>query len=182
MKPAIFLDRDGVINENTGFVHKPDDLKILPGVIEAILRMRKLRYRLYLVSNQAGVARGHMTHDDLTAITLRLREYLWTPGAFLDGIYYCIHAPEERCACRKPSPGMIYKAACEEGLDLSRTFFIGDMATDILAARRAGVISILVGTGQPQHYSAALQAGPDRVAADLMEAADCIERYEWDEC
>lgn len=175
MKSAIFLDRDGVLNSNTGFVNKPDDLVLLPGVAEALTRMRELGYDLYLISNQAGVARGHMTRADLRLITMRLQRLLFFQGAYLSGIYYCTHAPEEKCACRKPSPGLIYQAAVEHDLDLSQSFFIGDMLTDMFAAKRARVSSILVETGQPEHRRLAWLGCPDFVARDLAAAIHWIE-------
>ncbi len=142
MKPALFLDRDGTIIEDTGYVRRVDDVRLLPGVREALLELSK-HYALVLVSNQSGVGRGMFGAAELDAVHARMTELL-APVAF-GGVYYCLHAPSDDCACRKPRPGMLHAAAHDLGLDLSRSLMVGDKASDVAAGAAAGCRTALLG-------------------------------------
>ena len=146
LRPALFLDRDGVINVNHGYVHRAEDTQLVPGIVGLCLRARALGYALVVVTNQAGIARGYYSEDDYHAYSAWLRGHLASHGVLLDGIYHCPHHPDagtgpwrRDCACRKPGPGMILTAARDLALDLPRSILLGDTPSDIEAGRRAGV-------------------------------------------
>lgn len=140
---AVFLDRDGVLVEDVHFLRRPEQVRLLPGVADALRALAPTR-TLVVVTNQSGVARGYFTEDDLRAIHVRLLEVLAAEGAFVDALYACPHL-EAGCDCRKPAPGMILRAAREHGLALDRSVLIGDAPRDVEAGRRAGVRSLLLG-------------------------------------
>ncbi|PLS69236.1 MAG: D,D-heptose 1,7-bisphosphate phosphatase [Cyanobacteria bacterium M5B4] len=188
MKPAVFLDRDGVLNQEVGYIHHLEDLILLPGVAQAVKRLNDRQLFCCLVSNQSGAARGYYSLDHIEALHQRLQQLLMQEGcARLDHIYYCasLSAPEGGTnpdltyysTWRKPNTGMLVAAAWEHDLDLSRSFVVGDKATDIDMAHNAGCRSILVTTGygsrvlegKYQH-----QIKPDYVVANLTEAVDRI--------
>lgn len=177
---AVFLDRDGTLNRDIGFVTTPKELILLPTVIEGLRVLQEAGFLLLVVTNQSGVARGLYTETGLAAIHGRLRTLLASSGVQLDGIYYCPHHPEEgrppyrqACACRKPQPGLVEQAAREHQVDLSRSFLIGDQSRDIATAQAAGVRSILIHTGLPPPTNPPHPL-PDYVAPDLLTAARWI--------
>lgn len=184
--PAVFVDRDGTLNEPPppgGFLTRPEDVRLLPGAAGALRRLKEAGYLLVVFSNQSGVARGVMTLADVEAVNARLAELLAGGGARLDGVYFCPHRDGDGCECRKPRPGMLLSAAKELGIDLARSWGMGDAARDLAAARAAGCRVILVhGTSSPgERPSAAAQAGeaaeelpPDASVPDLPAAADVI--------
>ncbi len=177
-KKAVFLDRDGVIiRQWDGYLNDPARVELLPGAAEAIRKLREAGFAVVVVTNQAGVGYGHLTEETLGAIHLRLQEELSREGASLDGIYYCPHTPEEGCPCRKPAPGMLLRAAEELGLDLSRSYLVGDMTTDIEAGKRAGCFTVLVRTGFGGSDGRS-DAEPDAVCEDLPAACELILRKE----
>jgi D,D-heptose 1,7-bisphosphate phosphatase len=182
--PAIFLDRDGTLNVERGFLNSADDLELLPGVGPALKKLRDAGYRLVVVTNQPVLARGEATEADLTAIHNRLEWELGKQGAFVDRIYYCPHHPDsgfegERrelkidCDCRKPGTGMIERACKDLLLDPSRSWMIGDRTMDIEMARRARLGSVLVGTGAGGS-DGRFDALADHSVGSLDEAADAI--------
>ncbi|HWO74990.1 MAG TPA: HAD family hydrolase [Bacillus sp. (in: firmicutes)] len=149
MKPAVFLDRDGVINEvltkRVKFVNHPSQLYLLPGVEEAILALNQAGLKVFVVTNQGGVGLGFMKETTLHQVHERLEELLAKADATIDDIAYCPHKPHEGCQCRKPEPGMLFNLADKHGIDLSKSYMVGDRDVDILAGRRAGCRTILVG-------------------------------------
>lgn len=181
-RPAVFLDRDGVLNvlRRADYVKTPDELVLLPGAAQAVQRLNALGLPVFVISNQQGVAKNVMTAADLEAVDAALRAALDrdAPGAHLDGSYYCPHGASDACACRKPRPGLIEQAAREHHLDLGRSFFVGDAPTDALAARAAGVghfILVLTGALAGETDPAArFLVPPDHIARDLAEAAAFI--------
>ena len=185
MKPAVFLDRDGTINEDTGYVGHPDRVRMLPGAARAIRRLNAAGQRVVVVTNQSGVARGLFSTSDVEAVHCRIRELLEEEGAYVDAFYYCPHHPTEGsgpyarpCTCRKPAPGMLLRAAEEMGLDLGRCVLAGDQGGDLSCAQAAGCVGILVRTGKGERTLEDVCAGrvprPAYVAEDLMEAAGWI--------
>lgn len=139
--PAIFLDRDGVINERAPraeYIRTPEEFRFLPGVLEALARLKAADYRVFLISNQAGIGRGAMTEDDLAAVHRKLTGEVAAAGGRIDAIYYCPHDWDDGCDCRKPRPGLLFRAQREWHLDLTRTLFIGDDTRDGEAAEAAG--------------------------------------------
>lgn len=178
--PAVFLDRDGTINEDPGYLKDPSEVCLLPGVGLGLRLLQEEGYRLLVVSNQSGVARGILTEAMLAEIHTRLETLLRAEGVSLTGTYYCLHHPEgtppyrQVCSCRKPSGGLVERAAREHRIDLSRSYVIGDKLVDIELARQMGMSAILVltGQGQLQEWSGPMQ--PDHVASDLTAAARWI--------
>jgi D-glycero-D-manno-heptose 1,7-bisphosphate phosphatase len=181
--PAVFLDRDGTLIEDVGYVDRLDRMRLYPWSVEAVRLLRRAGYAAVVVTNQAGVARGMINEQVVVEVRDHLQEHLARAGERLDGHYYCPHLPDapvaayrRRCRCHKPEPGMIRQAAAELTLDLSRSVVVGDRWTDIRLARAAGTAAILVETG----YGASQAASPapgetaDAVASNLLEAAGWI--------
>jgi D-glycero-D-manno-heptose 1,7-bisphosphate phosphatase len=156
VKKAVFLDRDGVINKDTGYVHLVDDFEYIAGVFDACLALKQMGYLLVVVTNQSGIARGMYTEDDFHSLTEWMDWNFADKGVELDGIYYCPHHSEngigeykQDCDCRKPKPGMINDAANFLKIDLSESVMVGDKADDMRAAIAAGVgTRILVRSGK----------------------------------
>jgi alpha-1,3-rhamnosyl/mannosyltransferase len=145
---AVFLDRDGTLNVDKGYVHRWEDWEWLPGVPEALREMAGMGMKLVVLSNQSGIARGFYSAADVDRLHDRVRRDLEGRGVRVDGFYFCPHGPEEGCACRKPRSGLIERACRELGLDPASSYLIGDKASDAAAARAAGVKPILVATGR----------------------------------
>jgi D-glycero-D-manno-heptose 1,7-bisphosphate phosphatase len=175
---AIFLDRDGTLIREVGYLSRPEQLELLPGVGEALRRLRDFGFKLVVVTNQSAVARGYLSERELAAIHVLLRERLAAERAFLDAIYYCPHHPTEgfgdyrvACNCRKPNPGMVYQAVEELELNPTGSYLIGDHETDMQLAKLVGATGILL-----QDASGAPEAPRAEVAAfaDLWQAGQWI--------
>jgi histidinol-phosphate phosphatase family protein len=138
-RPALFLDRDGTLIEDTGFVSDPRDVRPLPGAGEALRRAVDAGYLLVVISNQSGVARGLIDVDQLAAVDAEFRlQFRERFGIEFDAVLYCPHGPDDRCQCRKPEPGNLLRAAEELDIDLSSSLMIGDRPSDLEAGRAAG--------------------------------------------
>ena len=185
MNRAVFLDRDGTVNEEVGYLRSLDLLKLIPGAAAAIGRLNRAGYKVVLVTNQSGVARGYFPESLVDAAHDLLAGMLRQEGAFFDGVYYCPHHPTAGnskhtvvCDCRKPATGLIDRAAKDLDVDLARSFMVGDKWSDVELGHRAGARSILVRSGfapddpgnrRPSHVD-----DPDFTAHDLAEAVDWI--------
>jgi len=177
-RAAIFLDRDGTLNEEVDYLHKPEELVLIPGAAQAVARLNARGIPVAVVTNQSGIGRGYYGFDEFNLVTARMSELLAEAGAHLDAVYVAPHHelgqgefahpdhPE-----RKPNSGMLTRAAQEHGLDLSRSWMIGDKQSDLEAGRNAGCHVALVRTGYGKSVEGALA---DLVAADLPEAVDRI--------
>jgi histidinol-phosphate phosphatase family protein len=146
-RPAVILDRDGVLNRRpprAQYVRRPEEFEWLPGALDALRHLRDAGYRVLVVSNQAGIARGAMTEDDLAAVSAKMLSDVAASGGHIDALYHCPHGWDEGCDCRKPRPGMLLRAQRDWHLDLTRTYFIGDDERDAQAADAAGCPSALV--------------------------------------
>jgi D-glycero-D-manno-heptose 1,7-bisphosphate phosphatase len=183
MRPAVFLDRDGTVIEHVHHLCDPAGVRLIPRAAEAIGAMQEMGYACVIVTNQSAIGRGLLTIEGLEAIHAVMRAQLREKGVKLDGVYYCPVAPgcEDRRviehADRKPGPGMLLRAAKEMGLDVSSSWMIGDMLSDLLAGRNAGCCgTILVRTGMGKSVEAN-DAAIDHVAADLIEACGIIGRH-----
>ncbi len=185
LRPAVFLDRDGTLITELGYLADPDALELVPGAGEALALLGGAGFARVLVTNQSGIARGLIEPPALDAVHARLRESLARAGGALDLVLVCPHHPElgaapwrRACTCRKPEPGLILEAARRLGLDLARSWVVGDDRRDLEAGRRAGVPGrVLVLTGKGVQTRAALSAeeeGAVLVAADVGEAARWI--------
>lgn len=192
---AVFVDRDGVINAmwwdlEHGTVDSPanpDQFQLLPGVSEGIARLRALGFRIVVVSNQPGIAKGKMVPYLLNAITCKMEDELRSAGASLDGVYYCLHHPEavlpayrQNCECRKPRPGLLRQAAGELEIDLGRSYMIGDGLTDIQAGKAVGCTTIWLGNLKCEVCTVMDENGarPEYVALSLYEASQLIAERE----
>ena len=177
---VVFLDRDGTLNPDSGYIARPEDFELRPGAGDALGRLNRAGARLILVTNQSGVARGRFSLADLDAIHDKLRGLLAEHGSWLDAIYYCPHHPDAGCVCRKPRLGMAEKAIADLGLDRSRLYLVGDQTGDIEMAKGLGARSILVTTGHGFEATLAQLASrhlnPDFVASSLAVATDWIFR------
>ena len=169
---GVFLDRDGTIIEEKGYLNDPEAIALIPGVTQAIRLLNHLSLRTVVVSNQSGVARGYFPVSVVEEINKRLQSMLGEDGAFLDGMYYCPHHPDDECTCRKPEPGMLQAGAKELNVDLLSSYMVGDKADDIGAIHRVGGKGIVVLTGQGTEELGDWQGNPpDFVAQDLLEAS-----------
>ena len=139
MKPALLLDRDGVINIDTGYVSRAVDIQFRKGIFDIMRGFKMLGHLLVVVTNQSGIGRGLFTEQEFRDVTAYMVGYCAGKGAQIDRVYHCPHAPDDECQCRKPLPGMILQAARELDIDLERSTLIGDKQTDIDAGRAAGV-------------------------------------------
>jgi heptosyltransferase II len=186
-KIAVFLDRDGTINEEVGYLSREEDLKLIPGAAEGLCLLNQHALKTVVVSNQSGVARGYLSLDQVREIHQRLEDLLEEKGAYLDGIYFCPHHPEigeppyrALCDCRKPQDGMLRTAARDLDLDLSSSYVIGDHLSDVVLGKRMGMKSILVLTGHGREQMDKLPSPeglyPDFVAHGLNQAVRWILR------
>jgi D-glycero-D-manno-heptose 1,7-bisphosphate phosphatase len=187
--PAVFLDRDGTINEDPGYLGDPEKVILFPNSGKALSILKNdLKLKLIVVSNQSGIARGLITENDVEQVNNRINSLLSEYNVQIDAFYYCPFHPdfnsEEECLCRKPSPELVLKAAKENNINTSGSYFIGDTPADIECGSRAGLKTILVRTGYGKESFYILQKQnliPTFVAADILEAAKFIsEDYNGD--
>jgi len=183
MHVAVFLDRDGTINEEMGYINHIDRFVLLPGVAAAIQRINESGFKVVVVTNQSGAARGYFPAELIDRIHEKMVYLLKEEGAFLDGIFTCTHGPAEEgrsgsCGCRKPGIALMKQAAEELKIDLQRSYVVGDRFKDIEMARKARSKAILVltgyGRGEFEFLGPRSQMQPDYVAEDLLEAVDWI--------
>lgn len=185
MSRAVFIDRDGTISEEVGYVNHPSRFRLFPYSAAAIKLLNDNGWLAIVVTNQAGVARGYFSEAMITTIHDQLERELENAGARLDAIYYCAHHPavgeppyRYACDCRKPKPGLIRRAAAAFAIDLSQSWMIGDRYSDIELARNAGVRSAFVlsgyGRGEWEHQRSEWEQEPDLVSDNLLQAADAI--------
>lgn len=181
-RPAIFLDRDGTVIENAHYLGDPDLVRPFPESVPALRRFREAGYALVIVTNQSGIGRGLITHDQYLAVTAEMDRQFAREGVAFDGTYHCPEAPSvaDRTAVehedRKPGPGMLLRAARELGLDLGSSWMIGDMISDVLAGVNAGCRGTIL-LAQSERPGDGPGAAPDhgqRFADNLMSAADII--------
>lgn len=150
---AVFLDRDGTINKNEPeYVHKKEDFKVFAGTIPALKKLSKTDYKIIIITNQSGIARGYYTESQLKKFHTWMVEDFKRKGIRIDAIYYCPHAPDSGCACRKPKPGMLLEAGRNFKLNLSKSWFIGDDKKDVIAGREANVKTIKIGEKNTKRF------------------------------
>ncbi len=186
---AVFMDRDGTISEEIGYVNHPARYRVFPYASEAVRLLNQSNYLAILVTNQAGVARGYFTEDVIKAVHARLEKELEEDGAHLDAIFYCTHHPSIgehpyrfNCDCRKPKPGLVTRAAEQFDIDLTESWMIGDRYSDLELARNAGLRAAFVlsgyGLGEWEYQRGVWKTEPDLVAKDLLEAVQLIVKEE----
>lgn len=180
-RPAVFIDRDGTISEEIGYVNHPSRYRVYPYAAQAVRLLNEQQWLAVLVTNQAGVARGYFSEDMIGAVHQILIDELAAGGARLDALYYCPHHPSVGdepyrldCDCRKPKPGLIRRAAAELDIDLARSWMVGDRFSDMQLARNAGVRGAFIlsgyGRGEFEYQRPAWAFEPDLVADDLLDA------------
>lgn len=182
---AIFLDRDGVINEliyyaEHGIIDSPftpEQFRLLPKVSQAITKFHELGFEVIIISNQPGIPKGHLSKETFAEIRTKMEKDLAEEGAFLDGEYYCFHHPKASCKCRKPKPGLLLQAAEDMEVDLSQSWMIGDGLTDIKAGKSAGCRTILLGRMKCElcRLIDEQDARPDAIVLDLLQAVQKVE-------
>lgn len=166
---AVFLDRDGTLMRDVDYCGDPSNVEIFPAAPAALRRLRQAGYKLIVITNQSGIGRGYFNEEQYRLVENEVARQLGRE--LIDATYYCPHLPHDGCKCRKPSPEMITRAADEQAIDLSQSYFVGDKNSDLECGRKAGVRTILVRTGYGGEADAALA---DFVADDLAAAADII--------
>ena len=191
MNRAVFLDRDGVINEliyypEQGIIDSPftvEQLKLFPWAGEATRRLSEAGYKLVVVSNQPGIAKGNLSPETFENIRQKMKDELTKSGSTLDGEYYCLHHPEAKidrlrlnCECRKPKPGLLLQAGRDLDIDLSQSWMVGDGLSDVQAGKSAGCKTILLGKVKCGlcHLMDEKDARPDAIASNLLEVASII--------
>ncbi|HET9314866.1 MAG TPA: HAD family hydrolase [Vicinamibacteria bacterium] len=185
MRPAIFIDRDGTLSHEVGYVNHVSRFQVFSYAVDAVRLVNRSPFAAVLVTNQAGVARGYFPESLIGEVHASLRETLAAGGARLDGIYYCPHHPSAGeppyrcdCDCRKPRPGLLHRAAGDLGLDLARSYVVGDRHGDLQLAWKVGARAVLVksgyGRGELAYHAPSWPRQPDLVAEDLLEAVSRI--------
>ncbi|WP_250516828.1 HAD family hydrolase [Caballeronia sp. INDeC2] len=180
-RAAIFIDKDGTLLEDVPWNVDPRMMRLAPGAFDALRVFASRGVPLFVVSNQSGVALGKFEHDALGRVETRLHELAAEAGALFEDIYWCPHHPQgivpeyaQPCDCRKPAPGMLLRAAREHRIDLSRSWFIGDILDDVEAGKRAGCRSVLIDNGNETEWLRGANREPDIVVKDMHEAAIAI--------
>jgi D-glycero-D-manno-heptose 1,7-bisphosphate phosphatase len=180
---GVFLDRDGTVNVEIGYLKSPEQLALIPRSAEAIRGLRRLGVKIFIVTNQSGIARGFLTEENTEKIHDALRALLRKEGAEIDGIYFCPHFPGSTdprynldCDCRKPKPGLLFRAAAEHQIDLSTSFVIGDKCSDIEAGLAAGTSTVMVATGYGSEEINRCRTKPDLYTHDLYDAMEYVKQ------
>ncbi len=183
MRPAIFLDRDGTINQDVGYLNHPDQLELIPGAARALKILNSAGFPIVIITNQAGVAKGLIAEEQLPAIKEAFFEILEKQGLKVDGYYYCPHHPggsvekyAQKCECRKPAPGLLLKASRDLNIDLKRSYVVGDKASDVQLAHNVGATGIMVLTG---HGREDLRTYPEDYALPHHTCKDLYEAVQW---
>lgn len=181
MQKAIFIDKDGTLIKDVPYNVDPDLINLEKDCIEGLQRFKMLGYKLIIISNQSGVARGYFEESALKNVESKIKDLLTEHGISLNGFYYCPHHPEgtvtrykKVCDCRKPNPGMILRAARENKIDLSHSFMIGDILNDIEAGKRAGCKTILIDNGNETEWIMNAYNHPDFTVKNINEAASKV--------
>jgi D-glycero-D-manno-heptose 1,7-bisphosphate phosphatase len=179
-RPAVFLDRDGTISDDVGYLNDVSQFRMFPFAAEAIRKLNDANLPVIVVTNQSGVGRGMFSESMVHIVHEEMTQQLAAAGAHLTAIYYCPHTSDDDCQCRKPKPGMIRQAAREHGVDLVRSFVVGDRYGDVELAQANGGRGVLVQTGYGAEDLRVNGAGwarqPDFVAENLTDAVDWILR------
>jgi D-glycero-D-manno-heptose 1,7-bisphosphate phosphatase len=180
LRPAVFIDRDGTISEEVGYLNHASRFRMFPFAARAIRRLNEAKLPVVVITNQSGVGRGYFPEILVRTVHELMTKQLEESGARVDAIYYCPHTGSDQCTCRKPKPGLLERAAREHKLDLARCFVVGDRYGDIELARCTGSRGILVrtgyGEGEIQWHAAEWPTAPDFIAEDLASAVDWILR------
>lgn len=176
MNKAVFLDKDGTLIENIPNNVNPDLIKLSKGAEEGLRSIHTCGFKLIVITNQSGVAKGYFPEEALLGVERKIRNLMLEFGVPLTGFYYCPHRAEDcNCNCRKPKPGMIFKAASEHDIDLANSWFIGDILNDVEAGNRAGCQTILIDNGNETEWIFSSLRVPTHMLPDLEKAAHVIK-------
>ena len=180
-KPAVFLDRDGTINVDKHYLHKIEDFEFIPGALQAIKTLKNAGYTVVVVTNQSGVARGYFSMGDVIELHEHIQKELAVEGTGIDAFYICPHHPDKglgklriECDCRKGQPGLLFQASADLGIDLHRSYMVGDKVADIVAGENAGCRAILVLTGYGRQTRLQIDEEKVNICEDLAAAVDLI--------
>jgi D-glycero-D-manno-heptose 1,7-bisphosphate phosphatase len=176
-RAGIFIDKDGTLLDDVPYNVDPQRMHLAPGAFDALALFGTLHVPLFIISNQSGVALGKFSADALDDVEARLHALAAGAGASFAGVYWCIHHPSDHCDCRKPAPGMLLQAAREHDIDLSRSWFIGDILNDVEAAHRAGCRAVLIDNGNETEWLRGPMREPDVIVKDMREAARAIAPF-----
>lgn len=178
---AIFLDKDGTLVDNVPYNIDPAQVRLCKGVVEGLQLLQRQGYRLFVVTNQSGVARGLFPESALAPLFTHIRQLLARESVSIDGFYYCPHHVDgvvgeyaHACNCRKPQPGMLHHAAMEHKLDLAASWMIGDILHDVECGRRAGCRTVLIDNGNETEWHSSALRKPHCIAPDMLAAAAMI--------
>ncbi len=185
---AVFIDRDGTLNEEMGYINHISRFRLYPFIPEALKVLKECGYKLIVVTNQAGIAKGYFTEQLLKEVHEYMQSKLAESSVELNAVYYCPHHPDaeieefkKNCSCRKPNPGMIEKAQLNFNIDLSMSFMIGDRYKDVIFGKQFGLKTIMVltgyGKGEYTYQRNSWDDGPDYICENLLEAAQYIKKY-----
>jgi histidinol-phosphate phosphatase family protein len=164
---AVFLDRDGTMAPDVAYCRRPEDFELFPTTAKAIRLLNEHGYKVIVITNQSGIARGYFNEDTLDKIHQKIRKKLGEEGARIDGIYYCPHHPDDNCECRKPKPGMVLRAVGEHDIDPRSSFIVGDRPQDIQLGQNTSCRTVLIMAGTEE----VALCSPDYTAPDLYQAA-----------
>jgi histidinol-phosphate phosphatase family protein len=176
-KPAVFLDRDGTIIFDRNYLSRPEQVKLYARAAESINKLRKAGFKIIVVTNQSGIARGMFTEEDLAKVNKKFISLLKEGGSKIDALYYCPHIDEDKCSCRKPLAGMVFRAAKEHDIDLEKSYTVGDSIRDYLLGFNAGAKGIMVLTGHGKKQREKIKSQkikPLAVLKNLKQAANFI--------
>ncbi len=175
MRAAVFLDRDGTIIEDEGYLADASKVRFVPGALAALRAFRERGFLVVVISNQSGLPRGLITPAQHAEVDARVKAMLAAEGVPLDGSYYCAHLAGDGCTCRKPEPGMLIEAARELDIELSRSFMVGDKLSDVAAGRAAGCMTALLGPGKDAASAPAFAPEPTHRANDWPTLLSSME-------
>jgi len=171
---AVFIDRDGTIAKDVPYCSRPEDFELLPRVAEGIKSVNEHGFKVVVITNQSGIARGYFTEETLAKIHDKMRRELAKQGVHIDAIYYCPHHPDDNCECRKPKPKMLLQAASDLNVDLGQSYVIGDNDMDIEMGKNVGCKTILIGDKAKQREMNKQTPCPDYTASSVSAAAQWV--------
>jgi histidinol-phosphate phosphatase family protein len=174
MQKAVFLDRDGTINIDTGYIKDPKDLVFIRGSKKAVKILKEKGFLVYIITNQSGVGRGYFSIEDVQVVNKKLIEKFEKYGVFIDGIFSCPHRPDEGCNCRKPNPDVVNDIAKKNNISLAKSYFVGDKLTDVETGQNAGCKTILIEGESAVAAKAEKGKDPDYFAKNLLKAVEWI--------
>jgi len=171
MNRAVFFDRDGTIAKDVNYCRRPEDFVLFPEAAKVIKKLNKCGFKVIIITNQSGIARGYFDEEVLNRIHKKMQEELARKCAYIDGVYYCPHHPDDNCECRKPKPALVLQAARDLNIDLEQSFVVGDLQKDMELGKVAGCKTILIGGPSPTESDGVT---PDAIVASLAAVSDAI--------